>query len=308
MRQAMKSAGRTAAHAVWSISDGEVLVPIYQHDAADPSKSCMHRIATEDGAQRGLEWIEKNEHGSVSATFIFDGFAPIEGVRTDSLIIQVRRFQQPAWRIQLCIPYRTVDSPTGFATLTPQLLSCDGFDKEALAGALDAFFEGVESHPQGSAIMNGRRPDETQSAGGQPGAANAIERCAQAPAVIFMLVAAADGSVERKEVEAFKQHMSTSAESGIALLTALAAASLKTFEETLQQITQSGTDPLAFLRETGELMDAQLGEASKPLKSWLVSLALAVAKTNAEGWFSKKLRPAEQKAVHAIAAALKTEV
>lgn len=309
MREEMKIAGRVAAHAVWSISDGEVLIPIYQHNASDPAESRMLRIATEDGAERGLEWLEKNEHESESAVFIHDGFAPFEGERTDSLIIQVRRFAEPSWRLQLSIPYRTCDSPTGFETLRPQLLGREGVDSEAIPAAMDGFFDGIEEHPQGSAIMNGKNPGESAEAspGEREGAMLAIQRCSKAPAVVLLLVAGADGTIEPKEMKAFKQQMIKSAQSGVSLLEGIVAASVQTFESTVTEFSSPDADPVGFLRETGELLDAHIAEGSQPLKSWLLSLGVAVASANAKGFFGKKLRDEERRALEVIAAALKVE-
>lgn len=84
--------GFFAAHAVWSIADGETLVPIYAYvDSA--GKRHMDRLMAESldvSVKEGRKRLAENPDHAQCAVLIFDGYVPVENVKTDALILKAR--------------------------------------------------------------------------------------------------------------------------------------------------------------------------------------------------------------------------
>ncbi len=118
----------------------------------------MERLISEDFAEaveRGLERLACNQMDADDAVLVFDGRITVDDEKLDAILLQIRCYFSPDSEAILAIPYTPKDSPGGkFLVHKPKLLewnNCDDFDLDAV---FQSFFEGVDSHKEGSKIWN----------------------------------------------------------------------------------------------------------------------------------------------------------
>jgi hypothetical protein len=156
LENALELAGHFAAHAVWCVSDGDVLIPIgARHGPGDERQ--MNRFVTdpvEEGVAHGKEWLDAGADGSDVAVLVYDGYVTLPAGKTDSLLLDVRRFGQAPAQLLMAVPYRNAAHPAGFAVYRPKFLSQSGIENPDYGALGDAFFRGVDQHEQGAAVWN----------------------------------------------------------------------------------------------------------------------------------------------------------
>ncbi len=150
---AMHVAGFALAHAVWSVSDGETLIPMALSEKGE--KRTLTRFASdtfEDGVQAGKVFLDKNPEDVERAAFVYDGYTTLEGVRRDTLIVEVLEFS-PRFEGQILLPYVPGKLGEGFAVFRPKFLIDEevGVDTGAAAQAM---FEGLEAHAEGVKVFD----------------------------------------------------------------------------------------------------------------------------------------------------------
>ncbi|MCW4455691.1 hypothetical protein OK348_12935 [Flavobacterium sp. MXW15] len=154
MERAVELAGFFAAHGIWCVSDGEPLVPMLAQESAANGRN-MLRFATaqlEDGVAQAQTHLESNPDQSDRAALVYDGYIALPTGRTDALFVIVRSYSSPAATLTMAVPYRNVESPNGFAVHRPKFVEWQGDgipDYQALG---EAFFRGVDSHGEASAV------------------------------------------------------------------------------------------------------------------------------------------------------------
>jgi len=152
---ASRLAGFFAAHAIWCVSDGDTLIPILAYTTEDGERK-MERLAFDDlgeAVEVGKQRLASNEMNAEDAALLYDARIPIDDRKFDAIIIETRAYFSPGSEAILAIPY-TPSNGSEFRIHRPKLLAweeCEDFDLDA---AMTAFFEGVDSHEQGSAIWN----------------------------------------------------------------------------------------------------------------------------------------------------------
>ena len=155
MQAAAELAGFFAAHAVWSVSDGETLIPLVAYETAD-GKRQMNRLAAErleDGAARGKEWMAKPPERAVRAVLVYDGYITVKTDKIDALLVTMRDYTRGAAEITMAVPYRPASDAKGFAVHRPKFLGFKGAepDWQAIGTALWA---GIAQHEKGAAVWN----------------------------------------------------------------------------------------------------------------------------------------------------------
>jgi hypothetical protein len=146
-------AGFFGAHAIWSVSDGETLVPMLGYTEED-DRRVLNRLAGPDlGASvaHGKEQLAANPMDANDAVLLYDARITLGGANVDAIIIEIRAYFSPQSEAILAIPY-TPKSSGAFRVHKPKLLAwenCEDFDMDH---ALRAFFEGVSSHEQGNQV------------------------------------------------------------------------------------------------------------------------------------------------------------
>jgi hypothetical protein len=148
-------AGFFAAHAVWCVSDGETLVPMFAVEKQDGSQE-MHRLVTdrlEDGVAMGRDWLETNHHSATRAALIYDGYITMPSGKIDALLVEARKYEPQVQLFAIAVPYRHADSPAGFAVHRPKLIEINGDESQART-IVEAFFEGVDRHEKGAEVWD----------------------------------------------------------------------------------------------------------------------------------------------------------
>jgi hypothetical protein len=153
MEAAIELAGFFAAHAVWCVSDGEVLIPLVAYEPPD-GKRQMIRLATErieDGVEEGKRWMTENPEGAAIAVLIYDGFIPLKSGKTDALIVTARDFAQGVAEVTVAVPYRPAGDKKGFAVHRPKFLGFQGAEPDWQKLG-DALWRGISAHEHGNAV------------------------------------------------------------------------------------------------------------------------------------------------------------
>ena len=112
----------------------------------------MQRFVTGDlqgAVEKAREALEANEMDAWDGALLFDGRISLGDEKYDAVIIELRSYAFPGAEATLAVPYTPLSSGR-FKVHKPKLLqweACDDFDQRA---AIQAFFNGVDAHEQGS--------------------------------------------------------------------------------------------------------------------------------------------------------------
>lgn len=152
MVQTIEMAGFIAAHAVWCVSGGEVLIPIFACER--PDGRYLERLVSERAEAAvalGRERLERNPSGASRAVLVVDGYVTLPDGKTDALLIEGRRYGEEAWAFSMAVPYRNAGDAAGFAVYRPKFLAVDGPAPD-YATLGEVFFRGVDAHEHGGAV------------------------------------------------------------------------------------------------------------------------------------------------------------
>ncbi|GAB0104126.1 hypothetical protein JMUB6875_31000 [Nocardia sp. JMUB6875] len=158
-----ETAGFYGAHAIWSVSDSEGLIPLLGYVDADDAKGLV-RFAFDDVAEAvrtGGERLHAGQPSWLRAALVVDAFLHLPTGRTDGLIIDVVEYVPQRRSIQIAVPYRPHTAAQGFAVYRPKFLETNGFTEPDFDALGAAFFAGVDSHEQGAAVWNTHLLDES---------------------------------------------------------------------------------------------------------------------------------------------------
>lgn len=206
MQDVCKMAGRLAAHAVLSVSDGELLIPIYGYLSRD-GQTHMVRVMSdtaEEAMQEGQQMYAGNRYDAAGGFWAVDGFITLPDVgKVDALLINICTYAEPAQELRMAIPYRHADSSEGFAVFKPKLVGLSNLHKGDLQALMDAFYRGRDEHGEAAPVWKAHHQDVLASMSGFGGmSAQEWAHVRDAPLVVFFMVAGADGGVDKKEIEA----------------------------------------------------------------------------------------------------------
>jgi hypothetical protein len=135
---ASELAGFFAAHAIWSVSEGETLTPMLAHQSGDERQ--MTRLAYDELAEAveaGQRSLEENATDADDAALVYDGFITINGEKLDAVIAELRAYFSPDSKAILAVPY-TPRRSGAFRVHKPKLLqwdACEDFDLDVVIGA-----------------------------------------------------------------------------------------------------------------------------------------------------------------------------
>jgi len=155
MDAAAKLAGFFAAHGIWCVSDGEVLIPLLGIESGDGTRK-MLRLASdqaEQGVAEGKEKLSQNPDGAARAVLVYDGFVTFEGGKLDALLVDFHLYGELPRSVLMAVPYRPSGDPKGFAVHRPKFLSFTGPEPDFEAVG-KSFFEGVDCHEKGAKVWN----------------------------------------------------------------------------------------------------------------------------------------------------------
>jgi hypothetical protein len=147
-------AGFFAAHAVWSVSDGETLVPIYAYVDASGQRHMDRLVADtlEQSVNAGRKRLSDNPDHAAAAVLIVDGYIPLSGTKTDSLILEVRIYGDSPKNVTMAVPYVPPTANVQFKVYRPKILEFPtGEDAQSFT---ESFWKGVEAHTKGAEVWN----------------------------------------------------------------------------------------------------------------------------------------------------------
>lgn len=156
MHTTAELAGFFAAHAIWCVSDGEILVPMLAFDDPSAGRTLQRFVSDsyEEAVEQARERFEQNPDGAARGALFFDAFITLEWGKTDAIIIQARAYGEAPFTLEVAIPYRNASDADGFAVYRPKFLAVEGAAKHDLDHLGDLFFRGVDSHEKGAEIWN----------------------------------------------------------------------------------------------------------------------------------------------------------
>lgn len=156
MYEFAEMAGLLAAHGIWSVSDGAVLIPLLGYEQANGDK-VMSRLVHDDlgdAAAAGRAALEANDTHMRRAALVVDGYVHLESGRTDALIVEAVDYEPERRSLVMAVPYRPLDHPGGFAVHRPKILELRGIPHSASPAVAAAFFAGVDGHTEANAVWN----------------------------------------------------------------------------------------------------------------------------------------------------------
>jgi hypothetical protein len=119
-------AGFFSAHAVWSVSDGGPLVPMYASivGGGQPEMKRLAHEQLEEGVAAGRALLEGEL--SKDRALIFDGLITLGSAKVDALVVEWRSAATPDKRVTLGIPYTPVAANQRFVVHRPKALASAG--------------------------------------------------------------------------------------------------------------------------------------------------------------------------------------
>lgn len=151
---AVEFAGFLLAHGIWSVSQGETLMPMLGYSASgERTLLQLESGRTEDMVAQGTEFLAANSENASHAALIYDGYARLPEGRLDALIADVVAYDTPRRSLQIVVPYRNADAEEGFAVHRPKFqgVAAATIDPREITAA---FFRGVNSHEMAAPIWN----------------------------------------------------------------------------------------------------------------------------------------------------------
>jgi len=153
-------AGFFAAHAIWSLSSGEPLQPIYgflRHSGLREFTR-LELPTLEASIAAGRELLERNEAQALDAVLVFDGRVSLGQGKYDAVVIEGQSHGGAGQRLDMIIPYRPADHAEGFAVHRPKFVDLPGAGERSLVLSQD-FFRGVNEHREAAPIWRDHLDD-----------------------------------------------------------------------------------------------------------------------------------------------------
>jgi hypothetical protein len=136
-------AGFFVAHGVWSVAEGEALIPMVGVETKNGTRELL-RFTAEAEARQAVAVLQPEV---VRATCIYDAYIDLSTGKTAALRVEARDRAGNAFT--MVVPYRPALAKAAFAVHRPKFVSLpEGTD---LPAAAEAFFAGVDSHAKAAA-------------------------------------------------------------------------------------------------------------------------------------------------------------
>lgn len=311
MKNVLTMAGNYTSHAIWSVSSGETLIPIVGLLNAGGEQT-MKRLAmgSVEAISVGERTINDLADDHKGGAFIKDGLVTLDTGKTDALIIDVKFSDDTSKKVQFLVPYRNANHENGFAVHRLKITELEGFSPEDQKWVSDAFFDGLESHPEGGKIWAEQYEDEAGAGTGKDsyGDENTefsiedFDKLKKAPFLIFFLVAASDGKIDKKEVTEFMKVLSNPEFLNNPLLNRIITNVINEIPAIIAEMATQKLDYIAELGSLKSIADKNLSEeeANKfKISLFLIGKKIAEASGGFLG-FGSKISKEEKAALAAI--------
>lgn len=314
MNDIMKMAGYVTSHAIWSVGDGETLIPLVGSVDAENKREMVRLMMGSAAAMAsGMESVSNLRPGVLGAAFVRDVVATLDSGKTDALAVEIRFAGTGGRRVEVLLPYRHAKHPDGFAVHRPKVTELDGISSDAVEGLMNAFFDGLESHEQGGRLWREKYVDQagvsvvTLGDDNTELAPEELEFLKRSMVLVFLIVAASDGKVSQKEVKTFAQVLREPEHFGRSpLMTRVATNVITDIGNLVVSIAREQPDCKAELERVRRLIDEKLpAEEGDKFKLGLLMMAYAVAKASGGFFgFGSKVSKEEKMALASIAGCL----
>jgi len=159
MKAFFEFCGLFMAHAIWSVSDGEIVVPFLAVGKVDGEKT-MNRFVNDEQYEKAVEAArqsldEQLPRANFAAAY-FDGYFTFDsGERSDAVYV-IGKCNGPGkiHEITIAIPYQRKESGRPFKVFKPKLIGKEHIDDAAIPDCFEAFWDGVDSHKAAASIWN----------------------------------------------------------------------------------------------------------------------------------------------------------
>lgn len=306
--------GYCAAHAVYSVCDGEVLIPIVGI-LRDDGQTQLTRlvggsIETTAGGARKLSELGADMLG---ACFIRDAVMTSATGKTDCLLIDVRFSADREREMQFVLPYRNAGHADGFGVNRPELTNgAEGLDTGTRQAIGQAFFKGMRSHSEGFATWEAHYLDEVCNNAASSGEENTgfsvdeLRTLQRAPFLVFFIVAAADGKVDRKEVAGLLRLLTDAEHYGSPLLIRIVTNIIDKLDVMAASLGEQGLNFALELVMVASIVDERMPAAEAlAFKRALLTVAEDIAKASGGLFgFGSRISKAERTALTQIALCL----
>lgn len=306
-------AGYFLGHALWSVSDGEVLVPILGYLKADDSRSmqrlAMGSIQAVATGERRINALQPDERGAV---FIKDALVTLPTGKTDCLSLDIRFADGGQRQLQYLLPYRNAAHASGFAVHRLKVSQWHGLSMEEVDAFTQALFDGLNSHEQGGALWRDVYVDQAGESAQHQGEENSrfdpdeFQLLRRVPFLVFFLVAASDGKVDRKEIAAFGNQLVEADKYADPLLTRIVTNVVNDVAPMVAQVLEQPPEFATELRQARALVDARISpEAGRRFGEAVLAMARDVASASGGFFgFGSRISRTEQLALAVIADSL----
>lgn len=310
MQDVMKMAGNYTGHAFWSISSGETLIPIVGYlDKAGERR--MERLAMDStkAIALGDQKISELPDDATGAIFIRDGYITLETGKTDAIIIDIALSGKEQPRIQYMFPYRHANHEKGFALHRLKVTQLKGISTDDIEAFTNFFWDGIESHPQGGDLWKKQyqdQPDSSDAVESSGIEGEDFETLKNAPFLIFFLISAADGKIDKKEVLEFIKILSAPESQDNALMVRIITNVISSVPDRLSEMVKGNVNPAVELIKIRLILEANLSvEDAQAVKSALLDLGNRIASASGSFFgFGNKIDKKEKAALEAIAGCL----
>jgi hypothetical protein len=150
--QAFALAGFFAAHSVWCVSEGETLIPLVGYNNMEGKKE-LHRMAApelSEAVREGKEFVQNTTEKGTEAVPCYDGYLTLDNAKLDAIFVEIHSFRGSGFKATMAVAYSPAKDGKGFKVHRPKFIELPKGMSAAEAG--EAFFQGVDSHKQGSSI------------------------------------------------------------------------------------------------------------------------------------------------------------
>jgi tellurite resistance protein len=316
MENTVKMAGEVASHAIWSVSSGETLIPIVGYLKTDHSRS-MERLVMDSvqAVSLGEQKISSLDSDKLGAAFVKDGYVTLDTGKTDALIVDVRFADNVEQKIQFIIPYRNANHPQGFAVHRLKLTQLEGISSDEVDALSNAFFDGIEAHAEGGKLWEEKYVDQAGDTAELTGedasefSPEDFEALKRSPFLVFFIVAAADGKVDKKELLSFIEILSDPEKYSNGLLNRIVTNVINDVSIIVTTLADSSLDYIEELGNLRRIIDDNLPpEEAIAFKMCLLLIAKEIAEASG-GFlgFGSKISKDEKVAIAAIAMCLGIE-
>ena len=264
----VEMAGYWMAHALWSVMDGETLIPILGYLHSDESRS-MQRLAmgSTEAVALGEQRISSLQGTDIGAAFIKDALVTLPTGKTDCLCLDIRFAGDQVRKLQFLLPYRNAGHRQGFAVHRLKINRWDGFSVGEVDVLTQALLDGIGSHEQGGALWRDSysdRPGESSEHQGEENCQFSLaefQLLCRVPFLVFFLVATSDGRVDSKEIAAFGKQLLTADKYASPLLTRIVTNVVNDVPRLVAEVLEQPPAFASELRQVRALIDRRSSPA-----------------------------------------------